>query len=104
MLRGKFARWREPDRLELPFGAVALTTHDPNSGCGIPLNPREGEILLTEAGLHSDPLATLGAPARDDRATALGLHARTEAVRLRAVTPVGLECALRHERYLLLIR
>jgi hypothetical protein len=57
---------------------------------------REGNGLLTKTGLHGNAFATLGATPRDDRATSLGLHARTKAVRLRAVTPVGLECALGH--------
>jgi hypothetical protein len=57
---------------------------------------RKGNHLLTKTGLHSNAFATLGATPRDDRATSFGLHARTKAVRLRSVTPVGLECALGH--------
>src|ERR1700742_481931 len=59
-----------------------------------PAKPKRRESLLTETGFHRNPFTTLGAPARNHRATALGLHARTEAVRLRAVPSVGLECAL----------
>ena len=54
--------------------------------------------LLPESGLHRDTLATLGAPAREHCLSALGFHPGTKSVRLRAVTPVGLERALRHER------
>ena len=60
--------------------------------------------LLPEAGLDRNPLATLGATAGNYRASALGLHTRPKTVRLRTVTAVRLECALRHEKYLLLIR
>jgi hypothetical protein len=75
----------------------------PNPGweAFIPSGP--GEPLLTEAGFYRHPLAALGAPARYDRAAALGLHSRAKAVRLRAVTTVGLEGALRHEKSLLLM-
>ena len=66
-----------------------------NSDCGS--QSRKGNRLLTETGLHRHPLAALGAPARDHRLAALGLHPRTKSVRLRAVTPVRLECALGHE-------
>jgi hypothetical protein len=72
---------------------------------GSPDTPRrEIEVLLAEAGLHRDPLATLRAPARQHRGSALGLHARSESVLLRALTPVRLESALGHEKWLLLIR
>jgi hypothetical protein len=64
----------------------------------------KNQSLFAEAGLHRHPLATLGAPARQHRGSALGLHARTESVLLRALTPVGLESALGHEKSLLLIR
>lgn len=75
----------------------AHRVHDPNSGCGIAANSGKGNPLLTEAGLHRHPLASLGAPARDHRLAALGLHPGTKSVRLRAVTSVRLECALGHE-------
>ena len=72
---------------------------------GSPDTPRrEIEVSLAEAGLHRDPLATLRAPARQHRGSALGLHARSESVLLRALTPVRLESALGHEKWLLLIR
>ena|ERR1039458_9304594 len=76
---------------------TAHIIHDPNSGCGIAANSGKGNRLLTEAGLHRHPLASLGAPARDHRLAALGLHPGTKSVRLRAVTSVRLECALGHE-------
>ena len=69
----------------------------------LPRIPEKGETLLTEAGLHRHPLAALGAPARNYRAAGLGLHPRKKSVRLRAVTTVGLECALGHEKSLLLM-
>jgi hypothetical protein len=62
-----------------------------------------GETLLTEAGLYRHALAALGAPPRNYRAAGLGLHPRKKSVRLRAVTTVGLECALGHEKSLLLM-
>jgi hypothetical protein len=72
---------------------------------GTRLHPRgKNGSLFAEAGLHRHPLATFGAPARQYRGSALGLHARTESVLLRALTPVRLESALGHEKWLLLIR
>jgi len=72
----------------------------PNSGCG---TPAEGKnVLLAKAGLYGDALAPLGAAARQDGLSTLGLHARPESVRLRPVTPIRLECALGHEKLLLL--
>jgi hypothetical protein len=65
--------------------------------------PEKGN-LFTKTGLHRHPLATFGPAPRDHRATRLGLHAGEKSVRLRAVTPVGLECALGHEKHLLLVR
>jgi hypothetical protein len=53
-------------------------------------------LLLAETGLYRDALASLGAPARNHRASALGLHTRAKSVRLRAAATVGLECTLRH--------
>jgi hypothetical protein len=61
------------------------------------------ELLFTEAGLHRHPLAALGAAARDDGTAGLGLHPGAKSVRLRAVAPVGLESALGHELWVLLI-
>ena len=78
--------------------------HDSNSDCGIAFNSGKGNRLFTEAGLYRHPLAPLGAPTRDHRLAALGLHPGTKSVRLRAVTSVRLECPLGHETSLLLIQ
>jgi hypothetical protein len=59
-----------------------------------------GLVAITRR--YGDALASLGTTARQHRPTALGLHARTKSVRLRAVTTVGLECALRHAKTALL--
>ena len=59
--------------------------------------------LLAETWFHRDPLAPLGAAARQHLLAALGLHARAKSVFLRSLAPVGLECTLRHEKYELLI-
>ena len=60
--------------------------------------------LLAETWFHRDPLAPLGAAARQHLLAALGLHARAKSMFLRSLAPVGLECSLGHEKYLLLIR
>ena len=60
--------------------------------------------LFAESWFHRDPLAPLGAPAGNYLLAALGLHARAKSVCLRSLAPVGLECTLGHEKYLLLIR
>jgi hypothetical protein len=87
-------------RLRMLCKSLRMTTlWDPRARPG-----REIDVLLAEAGLHRDPLATLRAPARQHRGSALGLHARSESVLLRALTPVRLESALGHEKSLLLIR
>jgi hypothetical protein len=104
MLPVNLARLLGPGRARPAFGARSLTIHDPDSGCGIATNSGKGNRLLTETGLHRNSLASLGAPARDHRLAALGLHSGTKSVRLRAVTSVRLECALGHETYLLLIQ
>src|ERR1700681_1037550 len=101
-LRGKLLRLPGPDRPPPPFAARAFTTRL-NPGCKSSANSGKGEALLTEAGFHRHPLAALGAPARNHRAAGLGLHPGTKSVRLRAVTTVVLECALGHEKSLLLM-
>ena len=53
-------------------------------------------MLLAEAGLYRDALASLGATARQHRLPALGLHPRTEAVLFYPLAAVGLECTFRH--------
>src|SRR5882724_12768948 len=94
-LRGNLPRLPEASRP--PLGARAFTTRL-NPGCESSASSGKGEALLTEAGFHRHALAALGAPARNYRAAGLGLHPRTKSVRLRAVTTVGLECALGHEK------
>ena len=54
--------------------------------------------LLSETWFHRDPLASLGAAARQNLLAAPGLHARAESVLLRSLAPVGLECTLGHEK------
>ena len=102
-LRGNRFGRPEPDTSAPLFGARALTILAPHLGYKTPQFSGKGETLLTEAGLHRHPLAALGAPPRNHRAAALGLHPRKKSVRLRAVTTVGLECALGHEKSLLLM-
>jgi hypothetical protein len=95
---GVFARDRR-----IAARSALLTAHDPSSRLRIPAPAGLKGKLLTEAGLHRDALAALGPPARDHRLAAFGFHTSTKAVRLRAMTPVRLECALGHETSLLLI-
>jgi hypothetical protein len=64
---------------------------------------RKEEGLVAIARAHRDTLAALGAPPRQYRSTALGLHAGAEAVRLRTATAIRLKCALRHGKIWLLI-
>jgi hypothetical protein len=64
---------------------------------------REKGLLFTEAGLYCHPLTALGAPARDYSTAALGFHPSAKSVGLRPVAPVGLESALGHELWVLLI-
>lgn len=74
----------------------------PSSVRGCP--PRPGkESLLAEARFHRDAFASLGAPAREHRCSALCLHPRTKTVLFRTLTPVRLKCALGHEKSLLLV-
>ena len=65
-------------------------------------NELHGKQLLAEAGLHGNPLASLGAAAGNHLLAALGHHAREKAMLFDSLAPVGLECTLGHERYLLL--
>src|SRR5713226_655858 len=107
-LRGNLLRRPEPDTSAPLFGTRALIILAPNQGCknqGCKPSAffRRGETLLTEAGLYRHTLAALGTPPRNHRAAGLGLHPRKKAVRLRTVTTVGLECALGHEKSLLLM-
>src|ERR1700690_1232558 len=83
--------------------ATWLKQHDRrNSGWRARLTRATG--LFAETWFHRDPFAPLGAPAGNYLLAALGLHARAKSVCLRSLAPVGLECTLGHEKYLLLIR
>lgn len=53
--------------------------------------------LVAIAGAYRDAFASLSTAAGQDGGSALGLHPAAESVRLRAVAPVRLESALRHE-------
>src|SRR4029077_8266517 len=59
--------------------------------------------LIAVARCHRDALASLGAPARKNRLSALGLHPRTKTVRFGPVAPIRLECALGHGNSLVLL-
>src|SRR4051812_47469259 len=97
-LRGNLLRLPDPETSGLPFAARALTTDASiqvaTPDCESSANFGQEETLLPEAGLHRHSLAALCAPPRNYRAAGLGLHPRQKSVRLRAVTTVGLECAL----------
>jgi hypothetical protein len=54
--------------------------------------------LVAEAGGDGNLVAALGAATAQNGSTCLGGHAAEEAVDLRTVAAVGLECALRHGR------
>src|SRR5438105_9622159 len=97
MLRGNFI----PAPPDSPLAASALTTiTPPDSVDELPVKEwKLSCLLLAEPGLDRNPLAALRAPARDDCPPALGLHPGAKSMRLRAVTPVGLERALGHETY-----
>src|SRR5450432_603151 len=110
-LWGNLLRLPDPERSPPPFATSAPAAGlGPDligpgliaPGCESSANSGKGETLLTEAGLYRHALAALGAPARNYGAAGLGLHPRKKSVRLRAVTTVGLECALGHEKSLLL--
>jgi hypothetical protein len=94
MARGNVIR---PPPDELGRALTAWTNNSMNflsGGCEV--------SLLAESWLHRHSLTALGAPPREHLGAALGLHTRTKTVLLRALTPVGLECALGHETSLLL--
>ena len=81
---------------------IAIPDHWHISGCADALVRATG--LFAETWFHRDPLAPLGASAGNYLLAALGLHAHAKSVCLRSLAPVGLECTLGHEKYLLLIR
>src|SRR5271170_2212966 len=55
-------------------------------------------------GADRDALAPCGAAAAEHGGAGVGLHARPEAVRLRSVAAVGLECTLGHGYPLLFLK
>ena len=55
-------------------------------------------LLVAMPGADRNTFAAGGAAAAQYRCATIGLHARAEAVRLDALAPVGLECALGHGR------
>jgi hypothetical protein len=62
---------------------------------------RGSRDLVAEAGAHRNSLAANGAAAAQHGCAALGLHTRTETMRLDAFPAIGLKCALRHRNALL---
>jgi hypothetical protein len=56
------------------------------------------------AGADGDALASGGAAAAENGGTSIGLHARPEAVRFRAVSAVGLKCSFGHGYPLLFLK
>jgi hypothetical protein len=62
---------------------------------------RTGRESVAMRGTDGDALASCGAPAAEHGCAGIGLHARPEAVRFRAVAAVGLKCSLGHRDPLL---
>src|ERR1700689_4384678 len=60
------------------------------------LTDKRSQELIAITRTDGNTLAALGAPARQHRRAALGLHAAAEAVRLRTAAAIRLKCALRH--------
>ena len=58
--------------------------------------------LVAVAGAYRNAFAPFGAAAGKNRSPRLSFHTRQKAVRLRAMTAVGLECALGHNAALLI--
>ena len=76
--------------------------HRHNRGCASVSARAAG--LFSESWFYRDPFAPLSAPAGNYLLAALGLHALAKSVNFRSLAPVGLECTLGHEKYVLLIR
>lgn len=55
-----------------------------------------GTKLVAVARAHGNPLTASGAPARQHRSAALGLHAGAESVRLGTMAAIRLKCTFRH--------
>jgi hypothetical protein len=69
---------------------------------GAALESRTGRESVAMRGTDGDALASGGAPAAEHGCAGIGLHARPEAVRFRAVAAVGLKCSFGHRDPLLL--
>src|ERR1700689_4959431 len=63
---------------------------------------RTGRESVAMRGTDGDALASGGAPAAEHGGAGIGLHARPEAVRFRAMAAVGLKCTFGHRELLLL--
>ena len=63
---------------------------------------RTGRESVAMRGTDGDALASGGAPAAEHGCAGIGLHARSEAVRFRAVAAVGLKCSFGHRDPLLI--
>jgi hypothetical protein len=59
-------------------------------------------VLVAVAGTYGNAFAAFGAATGQHRGPRLSFHTRQKAVRLRAMTAVGLECALGHNAALLI--
>ena len=82
-----------------------MTSADHRRNSGLTRTLRSASLgLIAESWFYRDPFAPLGAPAGNYLLAALGLHALAKSVNFRSLAPVGLECTLGHEKYLLLIR
>jgi hypothetical protein len=66
------------------------------------LESRTGRESVAMRGTDGDALASGGAAAAEHGSAGIGLHARPEAVRFRAVAAVGLKCSFGHSDPLLL--
>src|SRR5580692_2546114 len=62
---------------------------------------RTGRKSVAMRGTDGDALTSGGAPAAEHGSAGIGLHARPEAVRFRAVAAVGLKCSFGHSDPLL---
>jgi hypothetical protein len=68
---------------------------------GAALESTIGRESVAMRGTDGDALASCGAPAAEHGCAGIGLHARPEAVRFRAVAAVGLKCSFGHRDPLL---
>jgi len=97
--------WPPSSRLHAPRPTMAQQRTSIDSLWILHYSPRGRRTpLFAEAGLHGNPLATLGTTPRQNLGPALGLHPRAESMFLGALTSVGLESTFGHEKSLLLIR